>query len=129
MSGSSKRSQYYALAADSLAKELGLTKAERARVGETKLGFISSKTGTGVGDLIVNSKKHLFDLVEGRSVAALAAYLGGRRQGNVKHSIFLLNDAQRARLDRLLIKYGAVKTPQGLTGREDALMKIVAKLS
>lgn len=119
--GASLRTIQYAVKVYRFAARVGLSEADVAQIGRTKLALVTSGIG---GD---HTKDAVMALCEGRSVAGVRAAVAGLT-GSITVVPFALNKTQRQQLEAALIRHGAVRKGRGLSGKEAALMKIVSKI-
>jgi hypothetical protein len=120
-SGVSSRTIEYALAAAQLSVRLRLSPEEMNFIGTTRLGLLGSAQRE------FTSKEQLFELCKVRPLAALRGLLKGTVLP-VGIVAFELDAVQKKLLYSALLQFGAVSSgPNGLAGKNEALMKMVSR--
>ncbi len=125
----SRRRMYYLLQTGELIRARGISKATAEYIGWTKLQMIARHVTNADSSPSSEEFKQLLALATEHKARDLAEALRGKKIVHKRVALFYLSTRERTRLNRVLVMYGAKQRGGRLTGKESALMKILAEVT
>lgn len=119
-----RRKIYYLVEIDRAFRKLNVSKTRVAKIGWTKANLLAKH-------ITPNNAKKLLEMAETNSAHNLKVMLGGGEKKDNLHAVLhYLDDDTYNVYEKVLIKFGAQKGRNGgLTGKEEALLKLLKKLT
>lgn len=125
----SRRRMYYLLQAGELIRRYGIKELDAEYIGWTKLQMIARHVSNAGRQLTPEEFKKLLALATEHKTRDLPVALKGKRLGDKRVAHFYLTSRERALLNKALVMYGATQRGDRLTGKEEALVKILREVT
>lgn len=119
-----RRKIYYLVEIDRAFRKLNVSKARVGKIGWTKANLLAKHINA-------TNAKQLLEMAEQNSAHNLKIMLaGGKKKDNLHAVLHYMDDDSYAIYEKALLKMGAQKGPNGgLSGKEEALLKLIKKLT
>jgi hypothetical protein len=120
---------YYLPQVGELIRDRNIKKNLAELIGWTKLQIIARRVANVDGTLSSGEFNQLLSLATEHKARGLSAALSGKRVVQTRVAHFYLSKRERTLLNSALVMYGAKQRAGWLTGKEAALMKILAEVT